>query len=287
MRGNVFFSLRGNRLRALRRMTQSAGILLGISGAFGIGMTHLIFPGLHCYACPLAATVCPIGLLQNMVISGTVPYYWLGAITLYGLVMGRGWCGWFCPFGTLNDLLSFRRTRMLRALSPTKFLVLVGTIVAAWKFGDTVFCKLCPAGGLEASLPYFGLGVAKANAPFFVHLGVLVAVLVGMILISRFWCRYLCPMGALLSLFNRLSLFGLKLRADRCSRCGVCAAACPMGLKPHLQINSTDCIKCGECVTACHAEALSIGFSLPGKVDRAPLPRPRLAPGLDRVSARK
>ncbi len=271
------------RLRLLRRGTQSLGLLLGLLGFTGIGMTHLIFPGLHCYSCPLAVTVCPIGLVQNLVANGTVPFYWLGFVALYGLLLGRGWCGWFCPFGTLNDLLSFRRAQFVRALSPLKFAVLVGTVIAAWRLSDTVFCKLCPAGGLEASLPYFGLGVAKLNAPFWIHMATLGATLVGMVLISRFWCRYLCPMGALLSLFNRISLFGLRLEANKCTDCGLCTQACPMGLEPHREINTTNCIKCGECVAACPLSALSIGFSLPGKEGRVPLRAPRPAPRLDGV----
>ena len=165
--------MKAPRLRLLRRGTQSLGLLLGLLGFTGIGMTHLIFPGLHCYSCPLAVTICPIGLVQNLVANGTVPFYWLGFVALYGLLLGRGWCGWFCPFGTLNDLLSFRKVRFLKALSPLKFAVLLGTVIAAWRFSDTVFCKLCPAGGLEASLPYFGLGVAKPNTPFWIHMATL------------------------------------------------------------------------------------------------------------------
>lgn len=260
---------------------------MGVLGVAGIGMTHLIFPGLHCYSCPLAVTVCPIGLMQNLVISGTVPFYWLGTVALYGLVLGRGLCGWFCPFGALNDLLSFRKVRFLRALSPVKFAVLAGTVVAAWQLGDTWFCKLCPAGGLEASLPYLGLGVARVNAPFLVHMGTLAATLVGMVVVARFWCRYLCPMGALLGLFNRVSLFGLRLEAGRCLDCGRCSQACPMGLDPQHQINATDCIKCGECAAACGAEALSVGFHLPGKEGRVPVRSPGAAARADRVPARK
>jgi len=275
------------RLRLLRRGSQSVGLLVGVLGFTGIGMTHLIFPGLHCYSCPLAITVCPIGLMQNLIISGTPPFYWLGFVALYGLALGRGVCGWFCPFGTLNDLLSFRKARFFSALSPLKFLVLLGTVTAAWRVGDTLFCKLCPAGGLEASLPYFGLGVAGLNTPFLVHMGILGATLLGMVLISRFWCRYLCPMGALLSLFNRLSLFGLRVEEAKCDRCGACSTACPMGLKPHLQINNTDCIKCGECVTACRAGAIEIGFYLPGKEGRVPVRAPGALTRPHRVPARK
>ena len=63
-----------------RRLGQTFGMLLGFFGVTGIGMTHLIFPGLHCYACPWAITVCPIGLAQNLIIFGTVPYYFIGMI---------------------------------------------------------------------------------------------------------------------------------------------------------------------------------------------------------------
>lgn len=275
------------RLRALRRGSQSVGILLGLFGVTGIGMTHLIFPGLHCHACPLAITVCPIGLMQNLVISGTLPFYFLGAITAYGVALGRGWCGWLCPFGTVNDLLAFRKVRFLRALSPLKLLVLVGTGVAAWRLADTWFCKLCPAASLTASLPYLGLGVARVNTPFLIHMATLGVVLGGMVIVARFWCRYLCPMGGLLSLFNRVSFFGLRLQADKCSGCGLCSRSCPMGIEPHREINSADCLKCGECVPSCVSGALSIGFSLPGARGRDPL-RARGAPARpDRVPSRQ
>jgi ferredoxin-type protein NapH len=249
------------RLTLFRRGTQGLGLLFGLFGFTGIGMTHVIFPGLHCYACPLAVTVCPIGLMQNLIVFGTPPYFWLGAILVYGLFAGRGFCGWFCPFGTLNDLLSFRKVRISKTFSFGKFAVLVGTIVATWYFADTMFCKLCPAASIEASIPYLGLGVATVNPPFLVHMATLGATLVGMVLISRFWCRYLCPMGGLLALFNRISFLHLRLDEDRCSRCGACASSCPMGLEPHLDHDDHNCIKCGECVDGCHLDALSLRYS--------------------------
>ena len=76
------------RLKPFRRLTQGFGLLLGLLGFTGIGMTHLIFPGLHCYACPLAVTVCPIGLVQNMVAFGIVPYFWIGCLGIYGMLAG-------------------------------------------------------------------------------------------------------------------------------------------------------------------------------------------------------
>jgi len=248
------------RLTLARRGTQGLGLLAGLLGFTGIGMTHVIFPGLHCYACPLAVTVCPIGLMQNLIVFGTPPYFWLGTILVYGLLAGRGFCGWFCPFGTLNDLLSFRKVRIQKSASFGKFAVLLATIGAAWYFADTIFCKLCPAASVEASIPYLFTGVATVNTPFLIHMGTLAFVLVGMVLISRFWCRYLCPMGGLLALFNRVSFLHLKLDEDRCSNCAACTSKCPMGLEPHNEHDDHNCIKCGACVEGCHLDALSLRY---------------------------
>ena len=245
-----------------RRLSQALGLVLGFFGATGIGMTHLIFPGLHCYACPWAITVCPIGLAQNLVIFGTVPYYWIGVIVAYGLAAGRGFCGWFCPFGTLNDLLSFRKVKTIDVISYSKYAVLAGTIIAAWVFTDTIFCKLCPVASIEASIPYLIMGVSKVNEPFLVHMGTLAFTLVGMVLISRFWCRYLCPMGALFSLFNRVSFLKLKFDKIKCGGCGDCEPTCPMGIEPHYQHDTHNCIKCGRCADSCDQGALSLGFSM-------------------------
>jgi ferredoxin-type protein NapH len=245
-----------------RRVTQGAGILLGLFGVTGIGMTHILFPGLHCYACPWAITVCPVGLLQNLVIYGTFPFFGLGAIVAYGLLAGRGFCGWFCPFGTLHDLLSFRKARVRRTASYGKYVVLLGTIIAAWALADTAFCKLCPAASLEASIPYWLLGVARVNRPFLVHMGTLAATLVGMLLIARFWCRYLCPMGAILSLFNRVSFLHLRYERSKCTDCGACGRACPMGIEPQREHDDHNCIKCGACVDACPLDSLSMHCSV-------------------------
>jgi ferredoxin-type protein NapH len=241
-----------------RRIAQGAGIALGLFGATGIGMTHILFPGLHCYACPWAITVCPIGLVQNLVIFGTVPFFWLGVMAAYGLIAARGFCGWFCPFGTLNDLLSFRRARIRQAFSYGKFVVLAATLVGAWALADTIFCKLCPAASLEASLPYLFLGVARANGPFFVHMATLAIVLVGMALVARFWCRYLCPMGALLALFNRVSLLHLEWTSSACTGCEACVDACPMGIDPRGEHDGHNCIKCGACAESCPPDSLRL-----------------------------
>ncbi len=249
----------------LRRFSQGVGIVVGFLGATGIGMTHVIFPGLHCYACPLAVTICPIGLLQNLVAYGIVPYFWIGVMVIYGLIAGRGFCGWFCPFGTLNDLLSFRKKQIGKLLAYLKYVVLILTVFAAWYFTDTIFCKVCPVASIEASIPYLFMGVASINRPFIIHMVSLVVVIVGMIVVARFWCRYLCPMGALFSLLNRLSFLHLSFDKNRCDSCGVCSTSCPMGLEPDKEHDGHNCIKCGNCAETCPSGAFNLKFTPGGK----------------------
>jgi polyferredoxin len=158
----------------------------------------------------------------------------------------------------LNDLLSFRRARIRSSLSYGKFLILLGTLVGAWALTDTIFCKLCPAASLEASLPYLFLGVAKVNGPFLVHMATLGATLLGMVLIARFWCRYLCPMGAILALFNRVSLLHLEWNGAECTGCETCVDACPMGIDPRREHDGHNCIKCGACTESCVPDSLKL-----------------------------
>jgi len=95
---------------------------------------------------------------------------------------------------------------------------------------------------------------------YFWKLGVLAAVLAACLWIFRPFCKYLCPLGALYGLMNRVSLCRLHLDDDRCLGCGRCAKACPMQVDPIRQPDSPECIRCGRCAKACPAEALHVGF---------------------------
>lgn len=87
--------------------------------------------------------------------------------------------------------------------------------------------------------------------------GTLVLTVVLALLISRFWCRYLYPMGAIAGVFNKVSLVNIDLDEGRCEECFVCLEACGMGITELEDIgNSTDCILCGRCVEDCPEEAL-------------------------------
>ena len=230
-------------------------------------------PGLNCYSCPGAVGACPIGSLQSLLGSRPVkiPYYVVGLLVFFGALLGRAVCGFLCPFGFLQELIhripfpkkikSFRGDKLLRRL---KYLILALLVVLPLFFALTpFFCKyLCPAGTLA------GVLLALADAAVRPLLGglfawkaaVLFALIALSLMIWRPFCKYLCPLGAVYGFFNRFALFRGELDADKCVRCGKCAAACRMGAEPTGNINSVECIRCGDCVRACPTGAIKMGF---------------------------
>ena len=82
----------------------------------------------------------------------------------------------------------------------------------------------------------------------------MVSILVACVFIFRFFCRFLCPLGALYGLFNRISLVGVKLDRGACTDCGLCVGKCKMDIK---HVGDAECIQCGECVGVCPTKAIS------------------------------
>jgi polyferredoxin len=128
------------------------------------------------------------------------------------------------------------------------------------------FCKLlCPSGTLFGGIPLV-LADSKLAAQtgflFWWKIGVLLAILLLSLLISRPFCRYLCPLGAIYGMFNRIALTHLDYEPDKCVNCGKCETVCPMGIDPRKQFNSAECIRCGRCARTCPTDALNVRFGL-------------------------
>ncbi len=235
---------------------------------------YLCAPGLNCYSCPAAAAACPLGALQNaLASSGTrAPYYVFGILLLFCVLLARTICGFLCPFGLLQDLLykistpKLKKSRATRALSYLKYVILALFAVSIpIMFGlDSravpAFCKyICPAGTLGGAV---GLLIHPDNASLYGMLGglfswkflILILVLVACVFIFRGFCRFLCPLGALYGLFNRISLLGVKLDENKCTDCGLCVSFCKMDIS---KVGDRECIQCGECISVCPAKAIS------------------------------
>jgi len=245
-----------------RRLAQIAAFIASNLGFIRIFKTGFVCPFLYCYGCPFAAFGCPIGVIQNFVIYRQVPLFAIGSLGVYGMLLGRAFCGWACPFGALHDLLSHLRgdkSFEVRRFWFVKFIVLFVVLGAAWYAMDTVFCKFCPSGSLFGAI-FFRLRYPQSltfNLPFAIHMFTLALTIVLALLISRFWCRYLCPMGAIAGAFNKISMVNISLEEKRCKKCSVCLEACGMGITKLQDIGvSTDCILCGRCIEACPEKAL-------------------------------
>jgi polyferredoxin len=89
-----------------------------------------------------------------------------------------------------------------------------------------------------------------------VKIGLLLFFIVAAIAIKRPFCRVICPIGAVYSLFNKGSLTHLKLEQSTCITCGLCRKVCPMDIDPQQSQNQLECIRCGECVSACPKSCL-------------------------------
>ena len=136
----------------LRWITQFIVLAIANLGLFKILKTGIPCPFFYCYACPAAAFACPIGVFQNYAILQQVPFYAIGVVGLFGLALGRFWCGWACPFGLVQDLVSLVRGRRARDIvrlprvAWTKFAVLVLAIFLAWVAAGYTVLQDMPGG---------------------------------------------------------------------------------------------------------------------------------------------
>lgn len=235
---------------------------------------NVCVPGLNCYSCPGAVGSCPIGSLQGF-LSGLkfrFPYYVVGLLIFFGALLGRAVCGFLCPFGFLQELLHkipgvpkrnhFPGDRALRYLKYAVLLLLVIVLPSVYAL-TPFFCKyLCPSGTIA------GILLAARDAAVRSQLGgifvwkllVLLWIAAVCLIIWRPFCKYLCPLGAIYGLFNKVALYRNELDRDKCVSCGKCARVCRMGIDPSREPNSAECIRCGDCVHACPTQALSCGF---------------------------
>ncbi len=292
-------------LRTVRRIWQAAFLVLfcylvfktaagaarigtlGISASFFLEIDPLIALGM------ISAT----GELYHVGLWGML---WALVILLSALLFGRAFCSWVCPFGTIHHAVGWitrpgdKEARIKRnAYRPSfalKYLLLVAFLLGALA-GSLQVGLLDPLALLHRSLaacllPVFELGF-RALAPAGSHLiyqgsvplfafayltGAIVLVLLAAnIVMPRFFCRVLCPLGALLGIFSRFALFKIVRDENRCTGCGACTLSCEGGCNPQETLRRAECLMCFNCVAECPEGAFSLRFVPP---ERREVPYP-------------
>ena len=239
-------------------------------------LKNLCVPGLNCYSCPGALGSCPIGAVQAVIGSWNfkLAFYAAGFLMFVGALAGRFVCGWLCPFGLIQDLLhkipfpekigTFRGDRLLRKL---KYVILIVFVILLPMFlvdvlgqGAPYFCKLiCPAGTLEGGIPLVLLNESMRSALGWLYAWKNVLLLITIVLsvmIYRPFCKYICPLGAVYSVFNPISVFRYRVDEKKCTGCGICAKVCGMQVDPAENANHPECIRCGACKKSCPVKAI-------------------------------
>lgn len=260
----------------------SNGYLLGFGKGkiYQGGLKKLCVPGLNCYSCPGALGACPLGSLQAVIGSRNFKFsfYIAGFFLLVGALLGRGVCGFLCPFGFVQDLLHkiplFKKRKNLpghKYLIYLKYVILVVfVLLMPMIFVDIIgqgtpwFCKLiCPAGTLQGgwTLAVLDPAVREALGWLFTWKSFLLILLIILsIAVYRPFCKYLCPLGGIYGVFNPIAFYTISIREEKCTECGICREVCPMDIPVYETPNSRECIRCGECHLSCPHQAIKMGF---------------------------
>ncbi|WP_457570080.1 4Fe-4S binding protein [Desulfurobacterium sp.] len=196
-------------------------------------------------------------------------------------IFGKGFCSFICPVGTLQDYITFVRNK----LSFFKKIDNVGEKIKSWKFYNFIDYPLrsikfvllawilyiifqIPAqmmammnqninAAADIELFKFWIELFKGDKP--VVALILVTIVVFSVIIPRFWCKYLCPLGAFYGIFNLFSFTHLRRCSEKCNDCKLCSK-CIIGLKPYksIEFNNTECTMCLDCRSACNKDAVRL-----------------------------
>ena len=174
----------------------------------------------------------------------------LAAVAGATLFFGALFCGWLCPLGAVQDWMGkFRRggrinPKVDRSLGYLRYVVLALVIWTTYRSFNLVFAGFDPF----YALFHFWTGTALP-----LSLAILAGVLILSLFVSRPWCRWLCPLGAVQGLVQKIAPWSIRRDTGLCTSCGACDRACPMGITPSRAAAVADsrCNRCLSCTSSC------------------------------------
>lgn len=193
-------------------------------------------------------------------------------VFLITALWGRFFCGFLCSFGMMQELIFFfsKKTvcgkvqipkRLDRILKYLKYAILVLITAGVWVLALPVDSSWSPW-GVFGMLISGNLSHVSSAIPT-MGFGLLLAIAVGSLFVGRFFCWYLCPLGALLAVVSGKRLYKIRRQGDSCTNCGLCTRACSMGIPiPEKEaVISVECIQCMQCLAICPKKSLSVNPS--------------------------
>ena len=266
------------RARHLRIAAQTVFLLAFVVLFFGLAVDRV--PG---WIASLLLSLDPLTAIGTALADWTIPAWtWIGLVILGATAfLGRFFCGWICPLGTLQQLMSwiagperrkrnkinrYRRWFSLKYIALTVILVwaTLGADHAGW-LDPIPLLHRAVAGGLRPL--WFGGMTAGGWLSF----GMLAAILLLSTWIPRFYCRAVCPLGAMLGVVARLAPFRIRRTTDgACSGCTLCLMACQGADEPLADHRVSECHVCLNCLGSCADESLHYGLPLPAVTTPAP-----------------
>ncbi len=221
------------------------------------------------------------------------------------LFLGRIFCGWICPLGTINHFLSFlfQKLKIKKKVNKNKvnllnwkyyllIFILISSIFSlnlagifdplsltvrsltigvfpAFNYAYNLFVnflakmKLTAIADFLAQLSYKFVINPHFNQGFLIGILFIIIILIN-IYSSRFWCKYLCPLGALLGFISRLNILKIKINKEKCTECGLCSINCSGQAYPFPENDwrTTECVYCFKCGQICPTQAIDFKFKL-------------------------
>lgn len=248
----------------------------------------------------------PLAAAESIAASGHFP--WVLAVgvalpILITLILGRVFCSWICPMGFFleivdkgRSLLKFLELRPgnVKVQSTIKYAVLAAGLIGAFFLGQPLLGAIYPPAIIgrevhestfalfdraEHGQPGFWIGGFSLMAFFLLGIG-----LFELLISRRWWCKSICPGGALYSLLGATRPIRVERNAKACTACGACNAICPMALRPMQDQMGIDCDNCGLCISHCGDKALDYKLWDKLRPNRAPKATPELPQPQEAVS---
>ena len=248
------------------------GAILGVTMIINYLHIHsgAMYPSVH--------AVCPVGGLENLwawmggqanlqkLFSGTMTLFFFTLV--FALIFGRAFCGYICPFGALQEFVGKISKRKFKVpekadkiLRYIKYVILVLVTAMAWITASIWISPYDPWAAFAHIWTGHGL-----FAEMRVGAVILAIVFIASVLIDRFFCKYLCPAGAMYGIISKIS--PCRIKREGCISCGQCAKICPVNIEVDKveAVKSAECIMCGQCVTVCPSKKQEINITIFGRV---------------------